>query len=170
MNPEMPVRTILRLTAALILTSALIGCSDSTSPTDTTDHFSGTFDLTHADAQPVPAAVFDGMISDVTPSFHLRVIATGGSISIDGNGHYEQRVNHDVFVDGALSGHFTRADRGECTRSGNDLHCDSSYLENVAFTASVARKTLTIAQDLSGEGRVSAYRYTWSSASVAAVP
>ena len=158
----MSARILFRFAAALILTSALIGCSDSTAPSDKGPHFSGRFDLTQADAQPLPAAVFDGIISDVTPAFHLRVLATGGSISIDTNGHYEQHVDHDVMINGAFNGPLTRADRGECTRSGNELHCESNYLENVTFTATVNGQTLDIAQDLSGEGRVAAYRYTWS--------
>lgn len=163
-------RTILRFAAALVLTSALIGCSESTAPADTGPHFSGRFDLTQAEAQPLPAAVFDGIINQVTPAFHLRVLATGGSISIDANGHYEQHVNHDVMINGAFNGPLTRADRGECTRSGNQFHCESNYLENVVFTATVDGQKLDIAQDLSGEGRVATYRYTWASASVALVP
>ena len=166
----MSSRTILRFAAALILTSALIGCSDSTAPADNSPHFFGRFDLTQAEAQALPAAVFDGMITDVTPAFHLRVLATGGSISIDTNGHYEQRVNHDVMINGAFNGPLTRVDHGECTRSGNEFRCESSYLENVAFTATVDGVRLVIAQDLSGEGRVASYRYTWASTSVALVP
>ena len=158
----MSVRLMTRLTLALLLVTAMIGCSDSTSP-DNSDHFTGQFDLTHAEALPLPATVFEGNITSVTPAFHLRIVATSGSIVISPNGHYEQHVQHDTFIDGAFNGHVTHADRGECSRTGGELQCISSYLENVAFTAPIAGRTLTISQDLSGEGRAASYRYTWSS-------
>ena len=152
-----------RFALALLLVTAMIGCSDSTSPVDNTDHFSGQFDLTHAEAVPLPATVFEGNINDVTPAFHLRIVATSGSIVISPNGHYEQHVQHDAFIDGAFNGHVTRADRGECSRTGSELHCSSSFLQNVEFIASISGRALTISQDLSGEGRAASYRYAWSS-------
>jgi hypothetical protein len=87
----MSARLMTRLTLALLLVTALIGCTDSTSP-DSSDHFTGQFDLTHAEALPLPATVFEGNITSVTPAFHLRIVATSGSIVISPNGHYEQRV------------------------------------------------------------------------------
>jgi hypothetical protein len=159
----MSVRLMTRFTLAALLVTAMIGCSDTTSPPDNSDHFTGQFDLTHAESVALPATVFEGNITNVTPAFHLRIVATSGSIVISPNGHYEQHVQHDTFIDGAFNGHVTRADRGECTRTGSELQCSSSFLQSVEFTASIAGRILTISQDLSGEGRAASYRYSWSS-------
>ena len=121
------------------------------------DHFTGQFDLTHAESVALPATVFEGNITTVTPAFHLRIVATSGSIVISPNGHYEQRVQHDTFIDGAFNGHITREDRGECARTGSELQCSSSFLQNVEFTASITGRTLRCSQDLSGEGAPTSY-------------
>jgi hypothetical protein len=161
----MSIKLISRVAVLLAQTAMLLACSDP-SPTGSQDYSVGLFDLTSADAHPLPATVFDGTITaDPQPPFQLRVIATSGSISVDASGHYIQRVEHDALVNGVLSARVTRSDHGECTRSGTQLQCISSFLQGVEFTGTFLGQTLTISQDLSnaGEGRAAAYRYTWSS-------
>lgn len=155
-----------QLTTLLALTIFLSACDDPP-PTEARDMSFGQFALVAAEGAALPATVFDGIVvADPDPSFHLRVDATSGSISIDAAGHYERRVSHDAFVDGTLSGHVTHVDRGECTRSGGQLQCASSYLQNVAFTATLAGGVLTIRQDLAGEGSVAVYRYRWTGTTI----
>lgn len=157
----MTIRTALSLTTLIALSIALIGC-DKPSPAETHDKSIGQFELVAADNAALPAPVFDGIvIADPAPSFHLRVEATSGSITIDATGHYEQRVNQDAFIDGTLGGHRTHVDRGECTRSGGQLQCSSNYLENLEFSATLVDGVLTIQQDLAGEGHIATYRYQW---------
>jgi hypothetical protein len=154
-------RTMLRLTTLAALLSLLIACDKAVSPGEIPDQSIGEFILVAAEGASLPAPVFDGVVvADPDPSFHLRIVATSGSITIDATGHYEQRVSHDAFVDGALNGRATHVDRGECTRSGALLQCSSNYIEGVAFTGTFAGKTLTIGQDLAGEGHVAQYRYS----------
>jgi hypothetical protein len=141
-----------------------LGCSTSTSPVDdTTIHTSGTFNLYSANNSTLPAQVFAGLITGqgITP-FNLRVVATTGSFTIDANNHYEQRVDHDAFIDGVLGARNIHSDHGDCTRAGAELHCTSTYLEFVEFTAVFGRNTVTITQDLVGEGHAATYLYTWA--------
>jgi hypothetical protein len=153
-------RSMFRLAAVLAPAVMILACSDSTSP-NRGDPYTGTFVLTNADDQPLPATVFDGIIvvPEPDPSFHLRILATTGSITIDANGHYRQLVDHDAFVDGVFASRVTRSDHGDCTRAGNQLTCLSNYLEGIEFTGTFSGSTLTIAQDLSGEGQIVSYRY-----------
>ena len=159
----MPIRLILRLTTLLVPAAIVLACTNGTSPAD--NRSTGTFTLVSADDQTLPAAVFDGVVSaDPSPPFHLRIIATSGSLTLDANGHYEQRVEHDTIIDGVKNGRVTRADRGECSRTGTQLQCFSNFLEGVEFTATIVASKITIAQDLAGEGHVATYRYNWTSA------
>jgi hypothetical protein len=153
-------RSILLL-AALVLSA--LACSDSTAPSDNQDVFTGQFSLDRADDRPLPAIVFSGEIAvpSPDPTFELEIVATSGTISIAANGHYEQRVAHDVYIDRVKNGGLAHADHGDCVRSGNQLQCESTYLEGVTFTALVSGKTLVISQDLAGEGHVATYRYSW---------
>ena len=163
-EPERPmaIRRLLRPTILGTLSAVLIGCEKS-SPTEAPDRSTGQFALVAAENVALPATVFDGIVVlDPDPSLHLRVVAISGSITIDAIGHYEQRVSHDAFIDGTLGGRATHVDRGECTRSGAQLQCSSSYLQNVEFTGTIADGTLTIQQDLVGEGHAATYRYQWS--------
>src|SRR5947209_13546319 len=150
---------VLPLIAALAL-----GCSSSSAPDKQVTHTIGTFTLVSADAQPLPAPVFEGtIVTNEIPPFHLRIVAKVGTFSIDANGHYEHRVQHDAFIDGVIGARPDHSDHGECTRSGAELHCVSTYLEFVEFTATQSDDAITIAQDLVGEGRVATYRYQWTS-------
>jgi hypothetical protein len=152
-------RSILALIAALAL-----GCSSSSAPNTQAPHTTGTFTLVSADAQPLPALVFDGtIVTSEIPPFHLRILAKAGTFTIDANGHYEHRVLHDAFIDGVIGARPDHSDHGECTRSGAELHCVSTYLEFVEFTATQSEDAITIAQDLIGEGRLATYRYQWTS-------
>lgn len=154
-------RTIL-LALIAIITS---GCSSTSSPDKSVSRDTGVFTLVSADAQTLPANVFDGtIVTGEIPPFHLQVLAKSGTFTIDANGHYEHRVQHDAVIDGVVSGRPDHSDHGDCTRSANQLHCVSTYLEFVEFTATVSDGTISIAQDLIGEGRVATYRYQWSSA------
>lgn len=160
-------RTMLRLTALTALLMVLIACDKAASPVESPNLSIGEFALVAAEGVSLPAPVFDGIVvADPDPSFHLKIVATSGSITIDATGHYEQRVSHDAFIDGALGGRATHVDRGECARSGAQLQCSSSYLQNVEFTAMLGNGILTIQQDLAGEGHAATYRYQWSAATI----
>ena len=155
-------RTMLRVTTLAALLLVLIAC-DKASPVESPDKSIGEFALVAAEGASLPAPVFDGIVvADPDPSFHLEIVATSGFMTIDASGHYEQRVSHDAFIDGALGGRATHVDRGECTRSGTQLQCSSSYLQNVEYTATLANGILTIQQDLAGEGHAATYRYQWT--------
>lgn len=158
---QAPFRRPILLVAALVL--SVQACSDSTAPSENQDVFTGQFNLDRADERSLPAIVFSGEIAvpPPDPTFELEIVATGGTISIAPNGHYEQRVDHDVYIDRVKNGGLAHADHGDCVRSGNQLQCESSYLEGVSFTALVSGKTLVIGQDLTGEGHVATYRYSW---------
>ena len=152
--------TILRASAIVVLSALLSACSDNQAPVG--DHFTGQFTLTHADEQPLPAPVFDGVINPApNPTFHLRIVATTGTISIDANGHYQQHLEHDTFIDGVWNGRVVYSDHGNCTRAGTQLLCESNYLEFVTFTATISGTTLTIAQDIADEGHAATYRYAF---------
>lgn len=157
----MSTRTVLCVATAVVLSVTLSACSDNQSPVG--DHFTGQFTLTHADQQPLPAPVFDGIINPAPdPTFHLRIVAATGTITIDATGHYQQHLEHDTFIDGVWNGRVIYADRGDCSRAGTQLLCVSNYLESVTFTAVISGTTLTIAQDIANEGHVAAYRYSFS--------
>ena len=121
----------------------------------------GRFALRTAQNQALPATVFDGRIVDSTTSFQLRATATGGSFSVNAAGRYDQRLTHDVFVDGVIAAHLRYADRGFCTRVVNQLRCESNSLQGVAFTAIIAGQTLTITQDILNEGVAASYKFSW---------
>lgn len=145
----------------MLLSATLSACSNDQSPVG--DHFTGQFTLTHADQQPLPAPVFDGIIDPApSPPFHLRVVAATGTITIDANGRYQQHLEHDTFIDGVWNGRVVHSDHGQCTRAAAQLLCESNYLEFVTFTATISGTTLTIAQDIANEGHVAAYRYAFS--------
>ena len=153
-------RSVIRFACALAQVAVMVGCSDYTAPTQGDGPLTGQFNLVSADDQALPATVFDGtIVADPEPPFHLRVVATSGSIVLDANGHYEQRVEHNTMIDGVFNGRVIRVDRGDCTRTVSQLTCVSNFLEGVEFTGTIAGQTITIAQDLTGEGRVAEYRY-----------
>jgi len=157
----MLTKSLIRL-AALIQLAMLFACADYTAPNKIEDHSIGQFSLVSADEQALPATVFDGIITaDPAPSFHLRVIATSGTFSIDASGHYTQHVEHDTVIDGVRNGRVIRGDHGDCTRTAAELRCVSSFLEGIEFTGVITGATIAIAQDLSGEGHLATYRYTW---------
>jgi hypothetical protein len=153
-----------RVLALSLVAGVSVACSSTSAPDKSAPHTTGVFTLVSANGEALPAAVFEGtIVTDEIPPYHLRVLATSGSITIDANGHYEHRVNHDAMIDGVLGGRPNHTDRGSCTRSGEELHCVSEYLQAVEFTASLSGDVITIAQDLVREGHVATYRYQWTS-------
>src|SRR5207237_840537 len=100
----MTIRLLARLAALLMPIAFVLSCSSSTSA-DSDNRLTGKFSLVSADEQPLPAAVFDGIITaDPSPSFHLRIIATSGFFTLNASGHYEQPVvlgaASELLVDG----------------------------------------------------------------------
>ncbi len=120
----------------------------------------GRFDLLTARGEPVPTAVFDGIILvGEDEFFHLEITVSDGYIALDGTGAYEHRVSQDVRVDGYPAPSLDWVDRGVCTPAGAELRCMSNLRANTAFTAELDGEALEITQDLNGEGLAVPYRY-----------
>lgn len=125
-----------------------------------TPGFSGRFDLHTAAGAPLPAVVFDGLVSVGNDEFaRLEITVTEGYIEFDGSGAYEHRVTQEVRVDGQPAPALDWVDRGTCVDSGTELTCFSSLVVNRAFMAAHDNSALEVTQDLNGEGVVVPYRY-----------
>lgn len=120
----------------------------------------GRFELLTAGGEPVPTAVFDGLVLvGEDEFFHLEITVSDGYITLDGTGAYQHRVSQDVRVDGYPAPDLDWVDRGFCTNAGQELRCMSTLRENTAFTARLDGEALEITQDLNGEGLAVPYRY-----------
>ena len=120
----------------------------------------GQYTLTHAAGQPVPAVVFEGTVPGGTePDFHLRVVASSGSLVLTDDGRYDHEVDLSAFVDGAPQPATHWSDHGLYTVDGDSLHFDSDFIEKVRFSGSFAGGQVEVEQDLPGEGEPVPYRF-----------
>lgn len=120
----------------------------------------GRFELRTAGGNPVPTAVFDGLVLIGDDEFvHLEITVTDGTIEIDDSGAYEHRVSQEVRVDDQPAPALDWVDRGTCVVSGAELNCVSNLVTNRAFTAVLGDGALEVTQDLNGEGLAVTYRY-----------
>ena len=137
----------------------LAGCSDATSssPGTTPPPLTGSYVLQ------APVTVFEGMVEDPEGDFHLRVLATGGSLVLAQDSTYEHEVRFESYVDGSLSGRPRWADRGQWRARGDTLHFDSDYIGGLAYRGVSRDRSVTVLQDLVGEGTTAEYPFRQAS-------
>ena len=144
--------------AALAALLALSACSDV--PVEAEPQTApGRYTLSGAAGQPVPAVVFDDTIRDDSGDFHLRIVATSGTLVLTETGGYEQRLEQTPYIDGQPQPRLRRTDRGAYTVSGDSLHFESSFIQNVRFTAVYRNGEVRVEQDAAETGAATVYRY-----------
>ncbi|HXE58417.1 MAG TPA: hypothetical protein VNK43_10495 [Gemmatimonadales bacterium] len=146
--------------AALVLATALVaavGCGDDGSAPS--EGPAGIYRLESAAGGPLPATVFDGTVESSEGDFHLRVVALEGSLELRQDGHYEHRIRHAVFVDGAPAPEARWTDRGGYRVDADSVRFTSEYIEGVAFAGGLAEDRIETIADYTHEGPAVSYRY-----------
>jgi hypothetical protein len=141
----------------LALMLLLAGCSDATensngSPGGPPPGLSGSYELQ------APLTVFDDTVAGESP-FHLRVLATGGSLVLAEDSTYQHQLRFESWIDGTLSGRSRWTDRGQWRARGDTLHFDSEYIGGLVFRGIGGDRSVTVVQDLVGEGTTAEYPF-----------
>lgn len=134
------------------------GCADG-SPAGVEDA-AGTYVLAAAGGKPLPAVVFDGHVDDEDGGFQFRAEAVAGTLALTADGRYTHTASHSRRYDGVGDQPLNRQDHGTWTRTGNTLVLTSTYLQGMAYTATLSGRTLSFSHDYLGEGIAATYRYT----------
>jgi hypothetical protein len=112
-----------RIKASVLAGMALalcVACSDDEATTP--EPITGTYQLSDADGETLPALIFDGLIADPDGDFVLRVLVDEGSLELSAGQRYEQRVTRSIFVDGHAQPGGLWNDRGTYTLGHIPLH------------------------------------------------
>lgn len=154
--PSPSVTWSLRRGARAVLVAALLsGCGEGTgtSPGGPTPGVPGTYLLQ------APLPVFDDLVPDPEGDFHLRVVATGGSLVLMTDSRYQHEVHLEAYVDGQLSGRQGWVDRGDWRAAGDTLHFESGFIGNLVFRGVREDHAVKLVQDLVGEGITAEYPF-----------
>lgn len=136
----------------------LVACSDdeATAP----EPITGTYQLSDADGETLPALIFEGLITDPERDFVLRILVDEGSLELSAGQRYEQRVTRSIFVDGHAQPGGLWNDRGTYALRGDTLNFKSELIDGVRFSGTLTAGQISLDQDLSEENRWVTYRYT----------
>jgi hypothetical protein len=146
-----------RITSALVALLVLSACTDRA--VGVSPGIAGTYLLQTAAGQPAPAVIHSDI--DITTGQLLEIRVVGDTLDLFSNGHYIQRARIEAYIGGQLASRSRWADNGVYTVTGNAVHFDSDYLQNVAFDGSIGsiepEKSITVTQNLAGEGTPDEY-------------
>jgi hypothetical protein len=147
------------LRAGLAVMLLVAGCNDATdsSPGDTPPGLTGSYVLQ------APVTVFEGVVQSPEGDFHLRVLATGGSLLLARDSSYEHEVRFESYIDGQLSARPRWVDRGQWRARGDTVDFDSDYIEGLVFRGVTNEGAVTVEQDLVGEGTKAGYPFRQAS-------
>ena len=126
----------------------LVGCMEHESP-PLPILPDGVYLAQSAGGNPLPALVLE--VHDSASNKPIRVYLLSDSLVIQG-GTYIQRAHLESRLDDQLIGRLAWSDHGRFTISGSRADFESEYIQNVSFHAEVGFPTLSISQDLTGEG------------------
>lgn len=143
--------------AAFAFAAGLAGCSgdEPTAP----PAIAGTYQLVDADGVPLPAPVFDDVVSLPDGDFHLLVTATAGELIVGSDGTYRQEVDVEVEIDGAPAPGQDWLDLGQYGRAGDEIVFTSDFIANLTYIGMVEGERIEIEQDVPGEGVDAVYGY-----------
>jgi hypothetical protein len=144
------------------VTVFLLGAAACGDEPFTPSTLAGQYTLAQAGGQPLPGAVFDGIIHDSSgtiPDFHLRIVASSGSLTLTADGRYQHAVDLVATIDGAPHSMPRWRDHGQFTLQGDSVHFDSEFLQGVQFAGAAKAGRLEVEQDLPGEGRLARYAF-----------
>ena len=142
-----------RVLTPLVLLLALSACSDGI--TGHSEFPEGTYLLHTAAGQPAPAVIHSDI--DVTTGKPLEIRVLGDTLELF-HGFYLQHARLEAYVEGQLVSRSRWADRGLYTVTGNALHFESDYLQNVVFDGMIgAAGSISVTQNLAGEGTADEY-------------
>jgi hypothetical protein len=146
---NVPHRTFIAVAAA-----AAVACAGD-SPTAAPLH-TGTYILHSAAGQQAPAVIHS--LIDETSGQPIEVVVLGDTLELKPDGTYIQRAQIEVRIGGQRAGRSRWTDRGFYSLEGSAVHFDSDYMQHVAFSGELAAgPTLTVTQNLAGEGDDDAY-------------
>ena len=141
-------RTIIFATLAA-LAGASCSAGDNTGPARSGDRYI----VETAQGSAPPAIIATWNTGGGTQLDSGSVFLVGDTLQLDADGHYRESAWLEGRSGNILLGRQRWADHGVWTRSGDALHFESEYLENVAFDATIpAPGELETVRDLRGEG------------------
>ena len=130
---------------------AVAGCSggDSTAPVAGGDRYV----VETAQGMAPPAIVATWNTGGSTATDTGTVFLTGDTLTLGVDGKYRESAWFEGRSGSLLLGRQRWSDHGIWTRTGDEIHFESEYIENVAFDATFpAPGQLETARDLRGEG------------------
>ena len=131
------------------------GCSGTT---DAPPSLAGTYLLHTAAGQPAPALIHTAVDPSHAP---IDVYVIADTLQILDGGRYIQHGRVEARVASQLVSTSRWSDHGIVTVTGNTLHFDSDYLENLTFDGTVgAGRMLSVMQNLASEGSADLYLFT----------
>ncbi len=146
-----------RILSATLACALALGCA-SDSPTEAPAHV-GTWILQSVAGQSTPA-VIHSLVAEATGK-PIDVLVLGDTLELKSDGTYVQRAQLEVRLGGVLAGRSRWSDHGLYSLEGSAVHFDSGYIENVAFSGTLAAgRTLTVTQNLELEGTDDEYVMT----------
>lgn len=135
----------------LLAALTLAGCSagEGTAPPKTGNRYI----VETANGSPPPAIIATWNTGGTTLVDTGSVYLTGDTLTVDPDGTYRESAWLEGRSGTLLLGRQRWGDNGIWTRTGDTLHFESNYIEDVAFDATVpAPGTLATSRDLRGEG------------------
>ncbi len=135
----------------MLVAAAAAGCSsgDSTAPVATGDRYI----VETANGSTPPAILTTWNTGGTAVGDTGTVYLTADTLTVSADGHYRESAWIEGRSGSLLLGRQRWSDHGIWTRSGDTLHFESEYIENIAFDATVpAIGQLQTTRDLRGQG------------------
>jgi hypothetical protein len=145
-----------RLVATLSLLASAFACSDPAAPASPpAPSILGVYALrTAAGAEP-PALIQH--IIEAESGMRMQVYVMSDTLELDVGGHYQQRALIEVRSGSTLVGRSRWFDRGRYSSQHGVMRFESDYLQNVAFDGVLGAGSVSLVQDLVGEGTTVVY-------------
>ena len=145
----------------VLLAASVAACEDDVTavPPEAVPHVVGSYALERVNGALLPAVVFEGNVADAAGDYHLRVVATHGAIDLYADSSYWQRVQHSVYINGALVPGMRWADYGVFQARADSVRFASDLPQGFRFTAVRNKARLDMARDHIGRGRSAQYTY-----------
>lgn len=103
-----------------------------------------------------PPALVQHIVETET-GLQMQVYVMNDTLELDIGGHYRQRAQIEVRSGTTLINRARWADHGTYTLQRGAMRFDSDYLQNVTFAGSLGTGTISLVQDLVGEGTTAEY-------------
>ena len=144
-----------RLLAALPLSASALACSEPAAPTPAPPSVLGVYAL-HTAAGGAPPALIQHIVETET-GLQMQVYVMTDTLELDAGGQYQQRAQIEVRSGTTLVNRARWADHGTYALRNGAMHFESDYLQNVTFEGSAGTSSISLVQDLVGEGTTVEY-------------